>query len=461
MTTITSLGTGSGLDLEGMITKLMAVEQQPLVNLQQKEASYQAKISSLGTLSSSLSSLQTAAAALMPAVTQTAVNKFASYAANSSDTTIATASATTGATAGTYSLSNIVLAKAQQLQITNGSSGITIPAAAGTLSIQVGTGTAVNVSIPASASMSDISTAINSANAGVSASVVNDGTADHLILTSNSTGSANTISITGSGTGWTGGPFDYSSSSSTNKWTQTTAAANATLSVNGISVSSASNTLTSAISGVTLNLVAAGSTTVTVSKDTTTSLTSALNAFVSAYNSANTSMSSLGSYNATTQVAGALQGDSTLRSAQNQLSELLFSTVAGGTSSYQRLSDIGISVAKDGSLSLDTTKLNSAISADYSDVANLVATAGTAFNSALDGIVGTSGTIATATQSANSSIKDITAQEAEVSNRLSQIEANYRTQFTALDTLIASMSQTSSYLTQQLASIASITSSSK
>jgi flagellar hook-associated protein 2 len=458
MASITSLGVGSGLDLEGMLTKLMTVEQQPLTVLQKRVASYQSRISSLGTLQSALSNLQTAAAALTPSTGQTAINKFSSYGASLADAALANASASTGAIAGSYSLNNIVVATAQQIR--KSWSGLSVPATAGTLSIQVGTGAAVNVDIAAGSALADVSEAINNSSAGISAAIVNDGTNNHLVLTAKDTGTANAITITGSdvagGTGWTGGPFDFSSTVA-NSWTQSIPAANATLDVNGIAVSSASNTLTTAISGVTLNLTKAGSTTLTVSKDSTTGLTTSLNAFVTAYNAANTSMGALGTYNPSTKISGALQGDAALRTAQSQVRGLLFSTVAGGSSVYQRLSDIGVSVARDGTLSVDSTKLNKAISADYAGVATLVAKVGTSYKTSLESITGTSGTLVAATNSSTRMIKDLTARQTTLSDRLTQIEANYRKQFTALDTLVASLNKTSTYLTQQLTALASLT----
>ena len=455
MATVTSLGTGSGIDLEGMITKLMTVEQQPLTALQKKTTSYQSRISSLGTLKNALATLQSAAAAMTTSTGQTPISKFATYSASVADSTIASAATSTTATAGTYSLSNIVLATSQQ--ISKSWSGLSVPASAGTLSIQVGSGAAVDVAISAGSSLANVATAINSSNAGISASIINDGTSDHLFLTAKETGAANTIAITGSGTGWTNSPFDRTAGGSTDSnggWAATNAS-DATLNVNSIAITSASNTLTTAISGVTLNLLKAGSTTVTVSKDTTSSLQSALNAFVTAYNSANTTMASLGSYNATTKIAGALQGDAILRTAQGQVRSLLFNTPAGGTSAYQLLSDIGVSVAKDGSLSLDSAKLSKAITADYSGVTSLVTKIGDTYNTVLDNITGTTGTLVSATKNSTSMITSITKQQTALSTRLTRIEANYRKQFTALDTMLASMKNTSTYLTQQLASIAS------
>ena len=258
----------------------------------------------------------------VPTTGTTALQKFSAFNATLADTSIATATTSSGAVAGSYSLSNIVLASAQQIR----KSGITVPADAGTLSIQVGTEAAVNVNIAAGSTLADVSTAINNAASGISASIINDGTTEHLVLTANDTGSANTITITGSdvgsGTGWAGGPFDYTGTGPNNGWTESVVAGSATLDINGIPVTSASNTLSSTISGVTLNLLKAGSTTLTVTRDTS-SLSTAVNAFVKAYNDFNATATTLGSYNAATKVAGTLNGDSTLRSAQNQLRTLI------------------------------------------------------------------------------------------------------------------------------------------
>jgi len=170
-------------------------------------------------------------------------------------------------------------------------------------------------------------------------------------------------------------------------------------------------------------------------------------------------MGGLGTYNATTKIAGALQGDSSLRTAQSQVRSQLFGTVAGGSSAYQRLSDIGVSVAKDGTMSLDTTKLSAAANSDFTGVANLVAKVGDTYNKTLEGIVGTTGSLVSATTGVTRMIKDLTNRQNTLSDRLTKIEANYRKQFTALDTLVASMNKTSTYLTQQLASLSKTTSS--
>lgn len=486
MASVTSLGVGSGLDLQGMLTKLMQVEQQPLTLLQKKQTSYQSKISALGTLQSALAALQTAAAALTPSSTQTATEKFASYSASLADPAIASASATKGAVAGTYSLEVSALASAQRLvspasAFTSASSALNIDA--GTLTIQFGlltpattnpvaaaaytpdTTRSLNISIAAGASLNDIRDAINAANGGVSATIVTGTNGPQLTLTSLKEGTANVMQLSGL-TGTDAGNFNFNPlSPAVGTLSETAAggrsASNAAFTLNGIAGTSSTNTVSGALDGVTLSLSKTNvgtPTTLTVSQNTTTGLTTALQAFVKAYNDANSTMGGLGTYNATTKIAGALQGDSSLRTAQSQVRSQLFGTAAGGTSSYQRLSDIGVTVAKDGTLSLDTTKLSAAISSDFTGVANLVAKVGDSYNKTLEGIVGTTGSLVSATTGVTRMIKDLATRQNVLSDRLTQIEASYRKQFTALDTLVASMNKTSTYLTQQLAALTKTTS---
>lgn len=456
--TISSLGAGSGLDLSGILSKLMQVEQQPLFALQTKEATQQARISALGTLKSALSSLQTAAQGFIPTTGQSVSDKFSTLKATVADTSIATATASTGAGAANYALTNITLAKEEQIR----KSGITIPATPdGKLSITVGSGTAVEVAVTGGSTLADVVKAINDSSADVSASIVNNGTTDFLILSANKTGQSNQITVSSDDAAWNGFDFTPPGASTpgytNNGWTEQQEAKTASVDVNGLQITSDTNTISTAISGVTINLLkeSAPGTTLTVTKDSTASLTSAINGFIKAYNDATKSMKDLGLYNTETKQAGALQGDATLRSAQTQVRSLMQSK-AGGSSAYQMLSDIGVAVQKDGTLKLDTTKLNKAIEADFAGVGTLVSSIGTAFKTTLEGLVGTSGNIAAATDSTNSTIKSLVKSQTALSERLTKIEARYRKQFTALDTLLASMNKTSSFLTQQLANLPSV-----
>jgi flagellar hook-associated protein 2 len=195
------------------------------------------------------------------------------------------------------------------------------------------------------------------------------------------------------------------------------------------------------------------STTLTISKDTS-SLTAGVNALVKALNDFNSTANGLGSYDAATRKAGTLNGDNTLRSAQNAI-RTAFGKVptdlAGAK--LQRLSDIGVSLQKDGKVTVDSGKLDKAISEDLPGVAKLVAAYGSAAKLATDTLVGSGGLIAARSQGLSASIQSLGKQSDAISSRLTQIEARYRRQFSSLDTLIAGMTTTSTFLEQQLANL--------
>ena len=445
MATITALGSGSGLDLESLVTKLMAVEQAPITALQTQESSYNSKISALGTLKSNLSALQTAAVALKADIGQTALNKFASFTATVADTTVATATATTGAIAGSYALDVTVLAQAPRFVSSTftptsnpvGTNGDTLTFNFATLN---GTRSKTITLDSSNNSLTGLRNAINGAQMGVTASIVNNGAGGGQLVFTGEEGVDNEITLAGT-------------PALTGIFTRQLSAVDAEYSVNGIAAKSSSNASSKVLDGVTINLAKIGTTTLTVGADYAANMTAALNTFITAYNTANSSMNTMGAYNATTKVAGSLQGNQVLRDAQTQIRSLIYTTTTGGTSSYQRLSDIGVTVGTDGSLSLDSTKLSKALTADPSAAASLVSKIGTTFNTELEKTVGFSGRIQIATDSANSMTKALTARQDALQLRLTTIEARYRAQFTALDTLISQLNSTSTYLTQQLAAL--------
>lgn len=449
-------GLTSGIDVKSLVSQLMTVEQQPLIALNKKEASQQAKISAFGALKSVLSTLKSSAESLIPGTGVTALEKYTTTSASLSDTTLATAGATNAAAAGSYTLSDIVMAKAQQLH----KAGLTMPADAGTLEITVGTGTPVSVAISGNSTLSDVRDAINASSAGINASIINDGTNDVLVLTAKNSGGANKITVQGSTTAGDGTGFDifdYTAPGTNNGWTEQVAAGDASLKVNGIPVTSATNSISSSITGITLTLVKEGTgpTTLTVSKSNS-SITSSLNAFITAYNSAATTMKSLGNYNAETKTASTLTGDSTLRMAQAQLRSSIFEANGGSDANLQRLSDLGVSIQLDGTLKLDSTKLSNAITKDAGNVAQLVADVGTRFKTAISRLVDTEGVVSSKIDGINSTIKDIGKRRDALNLLLTKIEANYTRQFTALDVQLTKLQSISSSLTSQLASLPSI-----
>lgn len=475
---ISSLGAGSGIDLNSILTSLMSAEQQPLLALQTKEASYQAKISALGNLRSGLTSLQSASQFMTLSSGQTADAKFASYRAAITDTTIATASAATGAVAGSYSLEVSSLAVNQRLtspDSTDGPGSTALTAgllAGGTLKIELGaltgstgsyafTATAsreLNVTVAANSTLEQVRDAINTAasDGRVTATIISGTNGKQLVLSTNQTGLANVMQLSGVG----GLDFDPTGAGSgvlsqdPAKGGQ--AASNAAFSLNGIAGTSSTNSVTGALDGVTLELLKKTTTgvptTLTVTKDSTTQLSSALSSFVKAYNESAGVMKGLGYYDATTKQAGTLQGNSTLRGLQYETRALL-QTRAGGTSAYQTLSDLGVSIQRDGTLKLDTSKLNKAITADFAGVSDLVSKVGSAFNTSITNATGSSGSITTATDGMTRLISDLGKRATALQARLVNIEDRYRKQFTSLDSIVTSMKNTSTYLAGQLANL--------
>ena len=467
MASIASLGTGSGLDLESIVSKFMTVEKQPLLVLNKREASFQASISSLGSLKGALSSLQTAASTLTPAIGQTATAKFSTYQASIADSTIASVTTSGSAVAGSYSLEVTALATTQTQSLKNiygASEQVIDPSGGSTLTLTKGSGpsaTSVDITLDSTqTTLADLRDAINKASAGVSAVIVTDtNSKQHLQLTATDTGIANAVTLSGVKFAAPADPADGSALDASAAF-DIKDATDAAAKVNGISVSGSGNTLNGAVDGLTINLLktnAGSPTTITLTRDTST-LKSSLNALVKAYNDLNSTMSSLGSYDATTKVAGALNGDATLRSAQSQVRSV-FGSVPGPLSgaAYQRLSDIGISVGKTGALSIDSAKLQKALDTNFTAVANVVGTYGSSFKTTTDNLLSASGTIASRTDGLNRSITDVSKRREALNLRLTNIEKQYRAQFTALDTALASMQSTSGYLTQQLAGIANIT----
>lgn len=467
MAGLSSPGLGSGLDVNSIVTQLMTLEQRPITILNTKEAGFQAKLTAYGSLKGALSAAQSAAKTLTLATT------FTSRTAAVSDPTILSASADTTAAAGTYDIDVTTLAK-NHIVRSNASYDLADTLKGGTLAIQVGStggvgGTTVNVTIADGSTLAVARDAINTASAGVTATIVNDGTTNRLILTANTTGTSGNIRITATQTGTGGTPtspgvvkdltdFNYVGVD-TATMVQTRAADNAAFKVNGLVITRSSNIVTDAIAGVTLNLAKLGTTSVAISKNTGATST-AINAFVKTYNDAVKQLQSASAYDAANKRASVLTGDGTARNIGTELRTLVQTSVSGIGGGIATLSDIGIALQKDGTLVVDSAKLTAALADPAKDVASLFSstTAGNTgiavrFYDALDGIVGSSGLIVSRTNGIAASIKDIGKQRDALQLRLVQIEKRYRAQFTALDSLVASMNKTSQFLTQQLANL--------
>ncbi|WP_297325497.1 flagellar filament capping protein FliD [Nitrosomonas sp.] len=387
---LASPGIGSGLDVNGIVKQLMTLESRPLASLDSKEAIQQTKLTAFGSLKGAISSFQNNLVALAnPA-------KYAAITANLADTTLANVSATSTTATGSHSLEIQTLAQSQKLKSANFTTTSTT-IGSGTITIQFGTynnGTftlnpdkaAQSITIsPSNSSLAGIRDTINLANAGVTASIVNDGAGNRLVIASEDTGLNSALKITTidtdasntDNTGLSQLAYDASSGGTTNL-TETVAASNATLVIDGISINKASNKITDAIEGVTLDLLKSNlgsTTTLNLSRDTA-SIQSAVSSFVKSYNDLNKTITDLSKYDAATKQASILTGDSTLRSIQTKIRSVISDplTTAGGGLSL--LSEVGISFQKDGTLNLDTTKLSAVLSDSTKDVSTLFASIG-------------------------------------------------------------------------------------
>jgi len=452
---ISSPGIASGLDVNGIVSKLMEVERQPLTRLNAKVTDYNAKLTAYGSIKSALSSLQTAAATLA----DTTIFNGKSVAV--SDATVVTASASSLAAAGSYTLSVTQLAKFHTLRSTTDYATTADTFNTGTLAISIGGGSAVNITIDSSNNtLSGIRQAINDANAGVTATILNDGTTNRLVLTSNTSGSVGAITVTATDSG--GGGTNPLSGLDSASLLQTQPADNALFNINGIDISRSSNTVTDAIEGLTFRLTkgtlaAPGTSTLTVTPNTD-AITSAINTFVQGYNNAVNLLKTNSSFNVTTKTAAILNGDSTVRSLQAQLSDLVNTSVTGIAGGISTLSDIGIAVQKDGTLQVDSTKLAAALADPAKDVTGLFTqtTSGNEgiavrFSNVVRSSIAFDGVIAARTDGITASIKGVNNSIDALNLRLTKIEAQYRAQFTALDVMMANMQKTSQYLTQQFA----------
>ncbi|MCP5224905.1 MAG: flagellar filament capping protein FliD [Thauera sp.] len=469
---LSASGLGSGLDINSLVSQLMAVERQPLTAMARKEASFQAKLSAFGQIKGSLSALQTAANALNDAA------KFSATKATVGSDAGFTASTASGAAAGSYSVQVEQLAKVQRVA-TGASTSFTPTAgtaeAPTTVSITFGKmdggsfvpGEAGAKSIDFTGStIEELRDAINKGDLGVTASVIDNGTAKQLVVTGKKTGAEQAFQIGGTA----GLAYDPSvaidpenptvpAGSNTSYVLQ--ASQDARINVDGITVTRGSNTISDVLEGVTL----------TLTKETTAAASlsvaedfggarSAIDAFVKAHNDTQTTLKNLTNYNAETRTAATLTGDSSARSIQSQVRNLVGGALSG-LGDTTRLADIGITFDKDGKLTVDSSKLDAALKDPNRDVAAFFTGSGdtkglaATVSDGLKNFIDTGGLLAGRTEGLNASIKMIGKQREAFEARLESVQKRYQAQFTALDSTIASMTQTSNYLTQQLASLSS------
>ena len=453
MATITSLGVGSGLDLTGLLDQLKDAERGKLAPITAQKKDQEAKVSAYGQLQTSLNTFQDAVTKLNdPKLYQS----LSASVRGDSITATTTADALPGsyrvevsqlATSGTLASSRVDK-KDQALNLQGATS----------LKLNFGSGDTVDIAIGANSTLNDIRDAINAdKNAGVNATIINDGAGYRLALSSKETGvsaSIDSFNFVDAANTIVTGPFGEATEVGAKQQGQ-----DAALTVNGIAITSAKNQIEGAIQGVTLNLgelsIAEGETatsTVNIERDTLKQR-EAINGFVKAFNDLKGTVGKLTSFNAETGVAGELLGDSAVRTVESRLRSALTGGVAGGE--LTTLSQLGISLQRDGTLKTDDAKLSDlvannpqALSAFFAGEATEGGMAGK-LETSIEQMLGNNGVIKGAVPGAENQVKSLDTRYARMEKSIDATIARYRSQFSQLDVMVAQMNSMSSYLTQQ------------
>ncbi len=345
---ISTLGIGSGLDLQNIIDQLKAVDQLPIVNKQARQVEYKSQLAEFDTVSTKLLAVKTAALSL------SLNDTFDSKSITSSNTDILTATGSSSAVTGNYDLTVTALAKKNSWQ----TSGVeardsAIATTAGDFSYTID-GEQTTVAVTTSMTLEQLMNAINDDedNLGVTASIMDDGSGDatafHLVLVSKETGEENAVTI------------DTNNTDLTFNEIQAADTLDAQFTLNGISYQRGSNTVDDAITGITLDLVGEGSSIVKVSADTS-AIGDKITSLVEAYNEAMAEISTNAAYNEETKESGLLNGLSSFTSIKAQLNNILFNSIDGLSGEYDSMIDLGLEYNRDGSISIDEATLNNAL----------------------------------------------------------------------------------------------------
>lgn len=404
--TVSSLSSAA---VQSQVALYQARLQAPVTSLKSQIATDTAQISAWGTVKGNIASLATALAKISD------VASLSSRTATSTSSSTVTATAGNDATTGTYVLTNISLAKGETIYSgIKSSPSATLGASAGSLTF-VQNGKTETIAVGSgSLTLNGVAAAINKAKDGVTASIVNTAGGARLVLQSSSTGSSQAFTVKGTGAL---ASFTYNpGSSNTGSWTEAQAARNATLKINGVPVSNATNSLAKAVTGVTLSLVSSGSGTVQVNK-TNTALTNALTSVTSSLNTAISSIQTQTKYvpgsgsgsTATKAQVGPLLGNFTA----TNISYNLINAVAGAAASGVSANSIGLSVGSDGTVTFDSTKFSSAYASNPDAVQALIAKIYDSLNTTTTLATGGdhgSGSIGAQTTSLNSQVTSINSQ---------------------------------------------------
>ena len=452
---------GSVINVSSLVSQLVAATEAPKQALiASKTQTNTTNISALGTLKGALSTFQSSLASL------STTSQFNAQTASSSNQSVFSASIASSAVAGSYAITVGNLASAQQILSTGFTGGANAGIGTGTLQFSLGS-SSFNLTVDSTNdTLAGLASAINSApnNPGISATVITGTDGGHLVLSSTLTGAANTLSVTETDGGTALQPLTYGSGNTAN-YSQQAAAADASFSIAGVPYTSASNTVSNALSGVTLNLLGTTgasspngtSATLTVASDTS-AITQNIQNFVAAYNTLQGVFTQLGGYDSTTNTAGPMLGNPVLTGIEGQINATLHSLV--GTSTYNTLASVGITSQKDGTLAVNSSSLQTALSTNFTAVSQLFSNSsrGVAaqLNSQINSELATGNSIDTYGKTLIAQQNSLTDQSNQLNDQMTALTASLTQQYSALNALLSSLQTTSSQLSQAFAALPTV-----
>lgn len=476
MATITSLGVGSGLDLNTMLTQLVAIERKPIEQMQTEAKRMQTQVSTLGQMTSLLSTLRDAATAL----TSTTLWR-RSTATSSNEAAVSTVGGSTAA-AGNYAVRVGSLASPQTAVSTSGWTSATELVGSGTLTLEVGAWdagntaftpksgtTAVTLTVTATDTLQSLRDKINALGAGVTASVVTDANGTRLALRSSASGVDNGFRVTaadddGNGTdaaGLSRAVFDPPSGATSMALAQP--GTNATATVNGVFIVSASNDLTGVVEGMTLRLrqvTDPASVDIAVAADTA-AVKEAVQKFADAYNALATAIADNTKYDPATKIGGVLQGDSTVTGLLGRLRGVLNES-SGASGAFGRLSDLGLQLQRDGTLKIDSARLDTAL-ANLPEMRKALSNTDALvpanngfmrrFVTLATDVLGVDGSLTTRTAGLRAQITRNGEKQERLEARVERFRERLTAQFTAMDANLSRLNALQAYVTQQIAAL--------
>ena len=422
----------AGFDVTTIVNEVIQADRQPETLWQTQETTFKNQTSALQQLSTQIQNLQKTVNAL-----KDPLGSFDAATTSVSNASALSATAANGAAIGNHSISITSLATTSSYYSDQVASSST-PLGTGTISIQVGSGSPTAITVDnTDNTLTGLAAAINSQNLGVTANVITDAGGARLTLVSSSSGAAGNITITGNTTGLN---LNLGSKG-----------VNAALFVDGVPIDSSSNTVKNVIPGVTLNLLSPTSSPVSLQVNSNTSeATTAINDFVSAYNAVVSSINSQNSYSATSRTAGTLMGDSSVELVQSTLLADAATSVTGN-GAITTLASLGITMADDGTLTVDNSKLTSALTSNFQGVQSFFQTATTGFAQKL------ASDLTILTDPVNSPItldlNGINAQISSLQTQIANFDANLLTQKQTLITYYSNLNSTLQSLPSLLSSI--------